>query len=91
MELGAMQDVDEPAPYRRHPVIPTSRVIVSSMHQTRPKPGGGALASLALAMRSKRTAFVVLQSFASGYRSVSSGSRSPTGCATSASTSGWSG
>ena len=67
MELGAsMQDVDEPAPYRRHPVIPTSRVIVSSMHQTRPKPGGGALASLALAMRSKRTAFVVLQSFASG-------------------------
>ena len=61
-----MQDVDEPAPYRRHPVIPTSRVIVSSMHQTRPKPGGGALASLALAMRSKRTAFVVLQSFASG-------------------------
>jgi len=67
VELGAsMQDVDEPAPYRRHPVIPTSRVIVSSMHQTRPKPGGGALASLALAMRSKRTAFVVLQSFASG-------------------------
>ena len=36
------------------------------MHQTRPKPGGGALASLAIAVRSKRTAFVVLQSFASG-------------------------
>jgi len=33
---------------------------------TTPTPGGGALASLALAMRSKRTAFVVLQSFASG-------------------------
>jgi PAT family beta-lactamase induction signal transducer AmpG len=29
-------------------------------------PGGGAIASLALAMRSRRTAFVVLQSFASG-------------------------
>ncbi len=36
------------------------------MNRTTPKPGGGALASLALAMRSKRTAFVVLQSFASG-------------------------
>ena len=30
------------------------------------KPGGGALASLALAMKSRRTAFVVLQMFASG-------------------------
>ena len=36
------------------------------MNRPSPKPGGGALASLALAMRSKRTAFVVLQSFASG-------------------------
>ena len=36
------------------------------MSRNPPKPGGGALASLALAMRSKRTAFVVLQSFASG-------------------------
>jgi PAT family beta-lactamase induction signal transducer AmpG len=36
------------------------------MTQNPPKPGGGAFASLALAMRSKRTAFVVLQSFASG-------------------------
>ena len=36
------------------------------MNRTTPKPGGGALASLVLAMRSKRTAFVVLQSLASG-------------------------
>jgi PAT family beta-lactamase induction signal transducer AmpG len=36
------------------------------MNRTASKPGGGALASLALAMRSKRTAFVVLQQFASG-------------------------
>ena len=36
------------------------------MNRIPPKHGGGALASLALAMRSKRTASVVLQSFASG-------------------------
>ena len=36
------------------------------MNRTTAKPGGGALASLALAMRSKRTAFVVLQMFSSG-------------------------
>src|SRR5678816_699531 len=36
------------------------------MNRPSPKPGGGAIASLMLAMRSKRTAFVVLQSFASG-------------------------
>ena len=36
------------------------------MNRTTARPGGGALASLALAMRSKRTAFVVLQSLASG-------------------------
>ncbi|MET0984841.1 MAG: MFS transporter [Steroidobacteraceae bacterium] len=36
------------------------------MSRTTAKPGGGALASLALAMRSKRTAFVVLQMFSSG-------------------------
>src|SRR4029450_7074121 len=36
------------------------------MNRTTPKPGGGAPASLALATRSKRTAFVVLQSLASG-------------------------
>src|SRR5688572_31616835 len=36
------------------------------MTQTSPRTGGGALASLMLAVRSKRTAAVVLQSFASG-------------------------
>ncbi len=36
------------------------------MNPNPPKRGGGALASLALAMRSRRTAAVVLQSFASG-------------------------
>ena len=36
------------------------------MNRTPTKPGGGALASLALAMRSRRTAAVVFQSFASG-------------------------
>jgi len=36
------------------------------MNRTTAKPGGGALASLSLAMRSKRTAFVVLQMFSSG-------------------------
>ena len=36
------------------------------MNRPPPKPGGGALASLAVAMRSRRTAAVVLQSFASG-------------------------
>src|SRR6188768_1774442 len=36
------------------------------MNRPSPKPGGGAIASLALAMKSRRTAFVVLQSLASG-------------------------
>ena len=36
------------------------------MTRNPPKPGGGALASLALAMLSRRTAFVVLQQFSSG-------------------------
>src|SRR4029453_2628525 len=49
-----------------HPVLPKSKNRVSVMTRNPPKAPTGAFASLAVAMRSKRTAFVVLQMFASG-------------------------